>query len=71
MGSVWAIGSELKGTGAQIENLWIEVPSKSYSVSSPVTQPQKVLCDDGEIWEKYEAHVLDRVTIWRKIDGTQ
>ena len=68
MGTVWAMGTSVETTGAQIENLYIEVPKGTYLVSGPMTQPERILCN-GVMWEKYEAHVLDRVTIWRECDG--
>lgn len=69
MGSFWGYTAEVtadmvKGTGLRTV---ISVPWDDINIEY-VERPERVILDNGEVWEKGKVHVkIEQVTVWQRI----
>ena len=46
--------------------MYVEIPQGGITISQPLT-PQELVVHNGEDWLKYQANVLNRVTVYRRV----
>ena len=64
MGSMWCMVKDASRE-AETEAMYVELPVRRFTISEPLTEPENVVFG-GDTWEKYEAVVMDPVTVWRR-----
>ena len=47
--------------------MYVEIPPRDNLAISPPLTPQELVVHNGEDWLKYQANILNRVTVYRKV----